>query len=306
MKDRKTCSNTLYRYAGGKTRVKKDIIKFIFSVNPSLEKIVSPFFGGGSIEIQLASMGVNVAGYDIFEPLTDFWHYVQEPEKQKELYKILHQQFPLNPAGNENLKDITPEEKDRRKGINSQNYKNYLPLLESDDRFERAWGFYMAIKGSYSGKIGCSTFLSREEFRLVGLEKVRDFYNPNLTVKSGNCFDVIPQNNNEFLYLDPPYYDTISHYYGKKGELHKSFDHEKLREVLEKHKGGFVMSYDNSKEVRKMYKDMADFKLLDITYQMSGTKRQKKKELLIYKKSQVDHVVAKNRQFENIVKVLDL
>ena len=38
--------------------------------------MVSPFFGGGSIEIHYAAQGVRVHGYDIFEPLANFWEQV--------------------------------------------------------------------------------------------------------------------------------------------------------------------------------------------------------------------------------------
>ena len=37
--------------------------------------MVSPFFGGGSIELYYAAQGVKVYGYDIFEPLTNFWQH---------------------------------------------------------------------------------------------------------------------------------------------------------------------------------------------------------------------------------------
>ena len=56
--------------------MKKDLIKIIRDVNPGIEYLVSPFWGGASTEMLIASEGVKVQGYDIFLPLADFWEIV--------------------------------------------------------------------------------------------------------------------------------------------------------------------------------------------------------------------------------------
>jgi DNA adenine methylase len=257
----KLTNHSLYRYAGGKNKVKKEIIDIIFDVNPGVDYVVSPFMGGGSVEMLLASKGIKVQAYDIFRALADFWEIVTE-EGGGRIADEVTKHYPL---------------------IDSDHYKSFLPLLDSKDKFTRAWAFYIAIKGSYSGKIGCSTVKSRAEFRLVGIEKLRNFRNPNFSFEYGSCFDTIPKHQNDFMYLDPPYYETVSHYYGKDGELHKTFDHEEFAEVLKDHKGGFVMSYDNSESVQNLYKDWCEFRYITFTYQMSGTKRYDKTELVIVK-----------------------
>jgi DNA adenine methylase len=261
-KTQKVTNHSLYRYAGGKNRMKKDLIKIIRDVNPGIEYLVSPFWGGGSTEMLIASEGVKVQGYDVFQPLADFWEIVCGDGGAAILADMAEQHYPL---------------------VDSDHYKTFLPGLDSEDKWERALSFYIAIKGSYSGKIGCSTVRSRAEFRLVGIDKLRNFHAPNVTFAYGSCFDTIPAHENDFLYLDPPYYETVSHYYGKDGALHKSFDHELFCETLKKHKGGFVMSYDNSDSVRSLYDGWTEFRYLTFPYQMSGTKRYDKTELVIVK-----------------------
>ena len=260
-KPQRVTNHSLYRYAGGKNRMKKDLIKIIRDVNPGIEYLVSPFWGGGSTEMLIASEGVKVQGYDVFRPLADFWEILME-EGGGRLADAAAEHFPL---------------------IDSDHYKTFLPGLDSEDKFERALSFYISIKGSYSGKIGCSTVRSRAEFRLVGVDKLRNYWAPNVSFAYGSCFDTIPAHENDFLYLDPPYYETVSHYYGKDGALHKSFDHELFCETLKKHKGGFVMSYDNSDSVRALYDGWTEFRYLTFPYQMSGTKRYEKTELVIVK-----------------------
>ena len=70
------------RYPGGKSRAVELITKqYIIPNLPKEQKICSPFFGGGSIELHLANNGHKVTGYDDFGPLVDFWKIVQKDPK---------------------------------------------------------------------------------------------------------------------------------------------------------------------------------------------------------------------------------
>ena len=63
-------SKTMLSYPGGKSRAVKLITEH-FPKN--LTHMVSPFFGGGSIELYMAANGTTVYGSDIFYPLVAFW-----------------------------------------------------------------------------------------------------------------------------------------------------------------------------------------------------------------------------------------
>ena len=55
------------RYAGGKSKAIKKIEPYIPG---NISCLVSPFFGGGSLEIHIAkTRGIKVYGYDIFNIL---------------------------------------------------------------------------------------------------------------------------------------------------------------------------------------------------------------------------------------------
>ena len=47
-----------------------------------MKKVVSPFFGGGSIVIAMSKvLGLNVVGYDIFDILCNYWDFqIKKPE----------------------------------------------------------------------------------------------------------------------------------------------------------------------------------------------------------------------------------
>ncbi|MFM7457179.1 MAG: DNA adenine methylase [bacterium] len=56
------------------------------------------------------------------------------------------------------------------------------------------------------------------------------------------------------IYLDPPYYSAShSRLYGKKGNLHSGFDHQRFSEEMKNCKMKWFISYDNSKFVRELF-----------------------------------------------------
>ena len=59
------------RYAGGKSLGVGHIIEHI---PDGLDKLMSPFMGGGSVEIACAKeLGIQVRSYDIFDILVNYW-----------------------------------------------------------------------------------------------------------------------------------------------------------------------------------------------------------------------------------------
>lgn len=73
------------RYAGGKTLA----VGLIVELMPdNIKRLVSPFFGGGSVEIACSKeLKLPVIGYEIFDILVNYWQVqLQNP---KELYKRL-------------------------------------------------------------------------------------------------------------------------------------------------------------------------------------------------------------------------
>jgi len=63
---------------------------------------------------------------------------------------------------------------------------------------------------------------------------------------------------------------------------HKGFKHEKLRDLLKAHKGGFILSYNDCSTIREWYKD---FNIISPSWQ--------------YTFSQGDTRIGKNRKDKN-------
>lgn len=81
------------RYPGGKSRIVECIANFL---PPGTTSVCSPFFGGGSVELYLAKKGMRVYGYDVFEPLTDFWQELLRDSGQ--LAESVQTYYPMSKA----------------------------------------------------------------------------------------------------------------------------------------------------------------------------------------------------------------
>ena len=92
-----------------------------------------------------------------------------------------------------------------------------------------------------------------------------------------------------FMYLDPPY-DIKDNLYGKKGSMHKSFDHDKFAADCDKHDIPMLISYNSDQLVKDRFKDwhnrwnVAEF---DLTYTMRSVgeymrEQKTRKELLLF------------------------
>lgn len=218
-------SRSPLRYAGGKTRGVKTIMQFI----PDDVVICSPFLGGGSIELACASRGMRVYGYDNFRPLVEFWQCILENPSQ--LASMVKKYHPLP-------KDMF--------------YELQKSQGASKSKYERAAIFYVLNRSSFSGTTmsgGMSP--GHPRFTKSSITRIQNFKADNLSVLQADFKESIPKSKECFLYLDPPYL-LNQRLYGKRGDMHAGFDHKGLAEILNK-RDRWVLSYNNSKEVRDMY-----------------------------------------------------
>jgi len=255
---------TPIRYAGGKTRAIKQIMPFI----KDYDKIISPFIGGGSLEVHLASLGKIVIGYDIFDALVNFWNVLLDnPNELADKLKTI---------------EPTTEEYDRVKEVlmtwdktqvmlsnwKTNHYKrdNSVEL----DKITAASYYYFNHNTSYGpGYLGwaSSVYLNDKKWSKM-VEIIRNFNCPTLSVFESDFENVITKNPDEFLYLDPPYYlekdednKMFTGIYPMRNipVHHNSFNHEKLRDLLREHNGDFVLSYNNCETIRNYYSEFEQF-----------------------------------------------
>lgn len=241
------------RYPGGKSLAVGIIIEHFPN---DIKRLISPFMGGGSVEIATAlELEIPVLGFDIFDILINFWNVAIS--NNDELIKALQK---LEPS------------KDIYKDIKIELSKHFKQE-EKLDPITLARDYFFNFNLSYGpGFLGwMSSIYECEKKYQSSLNKLKKIKNINLQVSCSSFEKVIPEFNDDFLYLDPPYFlDGDSKMF--KGIYpqrnfpihHNGFNHELLSKLLKAHKGGFVLSYNDCDWVRNAYKE---YEILEPSWQ---------------------------------------
>ena len=236
------------RYAGGKSLAVGHVVELLPN---NIKRVVSPFFGGGSIEIAISKyLGLEVLGYDIFDILCNYWKF--QIEKPMFLYN--------------ELKKLKPDKKtfEKIRLILNDVWKKRIQLDPATLAIYFVYNFNLSYGPGFMGW-SSDIYLNKEKYKRT-IERIRDFAPQNLTVKCAKFQEVIKNYPNDFLYCDPPYY------IGKDSKMfkgiypmrnipihHNGFPHEALRDLLKNHKGGFVLSYNNCPTIKDYYKEFQQF-----------------------------------------------
>ena len=276
MKDTRKALKTPLRYPGGKSRACTKMDTYFPDLRNYTE-FREPFLGGGSVAIHVSKKYPNlkITVNDLYEPLINFWVQLQtfgdELTDKLKQYKSTHPE-PVS------ARELFVESKE---AINNR----------SLDDVERAAAFYIVNKCSFSGLTESSSFskqASNSNFSMRGIEKLPG-YSDIISHWHINQYSYEHLMENDihdglFMYLDPPY-DIKDNLYGKKGSMHKGFDHDKFAEDCDAHKIDMMISYNSDQLVKDRFKNWnaAEF---DLTYTMRSVgeymrDQKERKELLL-------------------------
>ena len=233
------------RYAGGKSLAVGHIIE---RFPDDVGRLISPFFGGGSVEIASAKeLGVEVIGYDVFDILVNYWRVqLKQPS-----------------ALAQRLRQLSPD-KGQYRAVKERLKRHWTGEERIGDPLELAAHYWFNHNLSYGpGFLGWMSKIYEEEKRYRRLvDKVEYFSCPDLCVSVSPFESAMRAHTNDFLYCDPPYYlegdsRMFRGIYPQRNfpVHHNGFDHALLCELLHKHKGGFVLSYNDCSTIRAWYKD---------------------------------------------------
>ena len=268
---------TPLRYPGGKSRSVKKINPYITDLS-SYRQYREPFLGGGSVAIHISKMypKLDIWVNDLYEPLVNFWTQLQE--------------------SGQDLQDIIMDYKSSHLGNNPnaarQLFNNAKDWVndKTKNNIDRAAAFYIVNKCSFSGLTESSSFspkASVSNFSVRGISKLNEYSKliQHWKITNESYEKLLTDDDNVFVYLDPPY-DIKDNLYGKKGDMHKRFDHDKFAEDCSNHKSKMLVSYNSDQLVKDRFKDWnaAEF---DLTYTMRSVgeymrEQQQRKELLLF------------------------
>ena len=240
------------RYPGGKTRACKTLDEIINEKCFDKSVVISPFFGGGSFEFFLCNKyGSKLIVNDKFKPLISFWKSVQtrKVELCSELRKLL----------NVVSKSIFSTMRDT--------------IMEDTDDFIQGYKYFVINRCSFSGATlsgGFSTESSKKRFTESSIKRTEDL-NLNDVEFHNLDFETFLKGKKGLIFLDPPYYlNENSNLYGKNGDMHENFNHEKLFQVLNKRKN-WIMTYNNCDYIRDLYKNY-EIREIKWSYGMNASK----------------------------------
>ncbi len=255
------------RYPGGKSRAVNIISKLI----PNFNEFREPFLGGGSVFIYAKQCYPNKKFWinDLYFELYKFWEVAQK--NADALIDKIYEWREKFPVGKE-----------------LYHYLNEN-LVDFND-LERAAAFFIynritfsgtTLSGGFSQQAFTGRFTESSIHRLHKFAEVID----GAKITNLDYEEVVNQKGDSvFLFLDPPYYSaTKSALYGKNGNLHKSFDHERFAKVMQKCQHKWLITYDDSEYIRELF-SFAQITPWSLTYGMRNiteTSDQKGKELFI-------------------------
>ena len=259
------------RYPGGKTRACKILDKIVndyFDIK-QFNILLSPFIGGGSFEFYMQNKyNLKIIANDKFTPLYNFWNKCKfnNNELCEKLYKI-----------NE---------------ISKEQFNKYRTMImnETNDLLQ-AYYYFIINRCSFSGATlsgGFSKEASLKRFTKSSIDRIKqlnlsyfDFYNKDFEeFINANVTNTpnTPNTPNTLIFLDPPYYlEENSKLYGCNGDMHETFTHNKLYEIISTKKN-WIMTYNNCDYIRTLYKD---FTILDAEWSYGMNKSKQSSEIII-------------------------
>ena len=267
---------TPLRYPGGKSRAVTKMAQY-FPDFVNYAEFREPFLGGGSVAIHISQMYPHLKIWvnDLYEPLVNFWMNLQM--FGVEMMDILLDYKKTHPD-HTTAKELF---------LNSKEIIN----AKGKSNLDRAVAFYIVNKCSFSGLTESSSFskqASDSNFSVRGIEKLPGYQEiiSNWHI-NGYSYEHLMTNDVHdaiFMYLDPPY-DIKDNLYGKKGSMHKNFDHDKFALDCDRYNIDMMVSYNSDQLVRDRFKywTAAEFRL---TYTMRSVgdymkDQEDRKELLL-------------------------
>ena len=244
------------RYPGGKSKAIDPISKLI----PNFKEFREPFVGGGSVFIYLKQKFSSKTFWinDIYTNLYHFWSECKE-NPNKLIESILE------------FRSKYPDGKELHRFL--------LANINSFDKIKKAAAFFIFNRITFSGTTesgGFSQAAFHKRFTDSSIERVKALSKILINTRITNLdYEEVISNAGDdvFLFLDPPYYSaTKSALYGKNGNLHKTFDHERFANVIKQTKHKWLITYDDSKYIRNLF-SFANIKTWDLTYGMRNVSK---------------------------------
>lgn len=144
-------------------------------------------------------------------------------------------------------------------------YKDQVQMRGLTD-IQKAARYFILIKNSYGTDLKSFGVKSKNLNNAIDYLSVVKDRLKSTVIENKDFEGLIKTYDREkaLFYLDPPYYAAEKYYDICFGEN----DHIRLKETLDKLKGKFILSYNDSEYIRKLY---SDYRIIEIDRQIDST-----------------------------------
>ncbi|HCF30666.1 MAG TPA: modification methylase [Cyanobacteria bacterium UBA11049] len=257
------------RYPGGKSKAIQKIINYL---PENYSEYREPFVGGGSLFIYLKQKFPHLKVWinDLNQELFLFWKVAQS--NVVDLVEAVQKIKFSRTDGRELFEELTQVK------------------IEELSELQRAVRFFVLNRITFSGTVesgGFSQEAFHKRFTDSSIERLGKLAEVLQQVKITNLdySEVLAAEGKDVLiFLDPPYFiATRSKLYGKDGNLHTSFEHQRFAALVQQCPHQWLITYDDSPIIRQNFTSVNVFEW-EMQYGMNNYKQSgaaKGKELFI-------------------------
>ena len=254
-----------FRYPGGKTWLIPTVRQWLKQNNQPVSELIEPFAGGAIVSLTAAfeNLAKHVTMVEKDEEIAAVWEVILNEKNEWLANKIMTYQLTLDNVKSEFNKSVK-EIQDIAFCTILKNRIFHGGIL--------AKGSGMIKNGENGKGISSRWYPKTLHDRIMSINSVKE----KIQFITGDAFDILEQNlhnSNVYFFIDPPY--TIA---GKRLYTYSEINHELLFALVAKLKGKFMLTYDNTEEIR----NLADANHLPYkTIPMKTTHHLEKTELII-------------------------
>lgn len=231
-----------FRYPGGKTWFVPRLREWLRSQPKKPKLLIEPFVGGGIISLTAVfeNLVEESLMVELDEGIAAVWQTIVDGNAEWLISRILNFEMSKENAFNEIKK--------KRKLIKEKAFQTIIKNRTFHGGILAAGSGF--LKNGEAGKgVHSRWYPNTLARRLRAIDLVRD----KLHFKHGDAFEVLEQYKDDevVFFIDPPY-TAGGKRAGSRLYTHFELDHEALFAACERVTGDFIMTYDNTEEVRNL------------------------------------------------------
>lgn len=253
-----------FRYPGGKTWLVPWFREWMRQFPPDVH-FIEPFAGGGIVSLTVAfeNLAQSITMVELDEEVAAVWETILQGHGDWLANRILHFEF--------TIENVQREMRLEARDVRSVAFKTILKnRILHGGILARGSG---RMKNGENGKGLASRWYPQTLYRRIrAIECIKH----KITFIRGDAFPIIESyldSLSTVFFIDPPY--TVA---GRRLYTHSEIDHERLFDLASRIKGHFMMTYDDTAEVRLLAEK---FGLPYRSIPMKTTHHLKKHELII-------------------------